>query len=241
MATCANCGTTIVFGGIRHGQHRFCKEACQDQSGLAALPRISPDSVRAFAMELRNGPCPKCGKCGVVDYHESHSVVSALVMTFWKSHPQICCAACARKAQGGHLLLSLVAGWWGFPFGLIMTPVQIVRNIVGMSTASRSAGTSKRFREVAAHRLARLVAEQRAVAAPPTAAPIAAGSSCTDTIPLAPTPQAADDHPPTESPMIRTVKPHRLAAGEGWHDWSVDEASADSVYDQPIGECEEIR
>jgi hypothetical protein len=32
-------------------------------------------------------------------------------------------------------LFSLLAGWWGFPWGLILTPVQVIRNVVGMSRA----------------------------------------------------------------------------------------------------------
>jgi hypothetical protein len=30
------------------------------------------------------------------------------------------------------MVFSLFCGWWGFPWGLILTPVQITRNIVGM-------------------------------------------------------------------------------------------------------------
>jgi hypothetical protein len=36
------------------------------------------------------------------------------------------------KRQLGAALLDGVVGWWGFPWGLIMTPVQIVRNVVDM-------------------------------------------------------------------------------------------------------------
>jgi hypothetical protein len=32
----------------------------------------------------------------------------------------------------GGVLFSLFCGWWGFPWGLILTPVQITRNIAGM-------------------------------------------------------------------------------------------------------------
>lgn len=30
-----------------------------------------------------------------------------------------------------YLLLSAVAGWWGFPFGLIFTPIAIIQNLMG--------------------------------------------------------------------------------------------------------------
>jgi hypothetical protein len=32
----------------------------------------------------------------------------------------------------GGVLFSAVLGWWGFPWGLILTPVQITRNLAGM-------------------------------------------------------------------------------------------------------------
>ena len=59
-------------------------------------------------------------------------VWSALVLTSWKNEPQISCRSCGRKQQVLSLVISLVAGWWGFPWGLIMTPVQVIRNLRGI-------------------------------------------------------------------------------------------------------------
>jgi hypothetical protein len=56
-------------------------------------------------------------------------------MTRWKSTQQIACRKCGIKAQAGDLAISALAGWWGFPWGLLMTPVQVGRNIVGMAVA----------------------------------------------------------------------------------------------------------
>jgi hypothetical protein len=53
-------------------------------------------------------------------------------MTSWNSSPEMSCKGCAVKRQLGAALLDGVVGWWGFPWGLIMTPVQIVRNVVDM-------------------------------------------------------------------------------------------------------------
>jgi hypothetical protein len=46
------------------------------------------------------------------------------------------------KAQLGDTLFSLVLGWWGFPWGLIMTPVQVSRNLAGMFRSSGENGPS---------------------------------------------------------------------------------------------------
>jgi hypothetical protein len=44
----------------------------------------------------------------------------------------VSCKSCGDKSQIGGILSSALLGWWGFPWGLIMTPVQICRNIAGM-------------------------------------------------------------------------------------------------------------
>jgi hypothetical protein len=38
--------------------------------------------------------------------------------------------------------VSLFAGWWGFPWGLIMTPVQLSRNVIGLVRAPETMGPS---------------------------------------------------------------------------------------------------
>jgi hypothetical protein len=39
---------------------------------------------------------------------------------------------CANRQRIGDSLFSLVLGWWGIPWGLLATPVQIGRNVVGL-------------------------------------------------------------------------------------------------------------
>jgi hypothetical protein len=67
-----------------------------------------------------------------VDVHTSHTVWSLLVITSWNSSPEVCCRSCGFKSKLGAMALSGVAGWWGFPWGLIMTPIQVGRNFVGL-------------------------------------------------------------------------------------------------------------
>ncbi len=56
-----------------------------------------------------------------------------MVLTSWSSKPKLSCKSCATKRQLGAMAFSSVAGWWGLPWGLVMTPVQIIRNIVEMA------------------------------------------------------------------------------------------------------------
>jgi hypothetical protein len=69
---------------------------------------------------------------GPVDVHVRHTIWSAVFLTSWKSTPEISCRGCATKGQLGDAALSLLVGWWGFPWGLLMTPVQIGRNVFGL-------------------------------------------------------------------------------------------------------------
>ena len=133
MAACNYCNTMILFGGRTEGTLRFCNDACFEKGYLAQnAARIPRDVVEAAIDEVHQGECPKCNGDGPVDIHVSHTVWSAVYLTSWNSKPQMCCRSCGRRSQLGGLVFSLFLGWWGFPWGLIMTPVQIIRNLSGM-------------------------------------------------------------------------------------------------------------
>jgi hypothetical protein len=133
MATCDSCGSTILFGGKRDANGRFCNEKCQARGGLLARAKQVPDeTVREQLWKTHQGMCPKCSGPGPVDVYTSHKVWSALLLTRWTSTPQISCRGCGRKSQWAGVGFSLILGWWGFPWGLIMTPIQIGRNLAGI-------------------------------------------------------------------------------------------------------------
>jgi hypothetical protein len=46
------------------------------------------------------------------------------------------------------LAFSLFCGWWGFPWGLILTPVQVTRNIVAMCGGPDSSQPSVDLRKI---------------------------------------------------------------------------------------------
>jgi hypothetical protein len=62
--------------------------------------------------------------------HTSYRVWSALVLTNWSNSLQVSCRSCGLKKQLADSAFSLALGWWGFPWGLIMTPIQVGRNLV---------------------------------------------------------------------------------------------------------------
>ena len=49
------------------------------------------------------------------------------------------------------LLFSGVFGWWGFPWGLVMTPVQLARNLVELTGGPKSDAPSALLQEFRAY------------------------------------------------------------------------------------------
>ena len=137
MAACAYCGTTILFGGKRAGERRFCNDECEQNDIVAGIAEDVPDDVVTKQVwQVHQGLCPKCGGNGPVDVHTSYRVWSALVMTSWKSRTHVVCRPCGSKARIADAAFCVAFGWWGFPWGIIMTPIQIFRNVAGIFRTS---------------------------------------------------------------------------------------------------------
>jgi hypothetical protein len=128
---------------------------------------VPPEHVEIFIQATHAGKCPKCGGRGPIDVHTSHRVWSLFVLTSFSSRPQVCCDSCARAAMLGDALFCLVCGWWGVPWGLIMTPVQIIRNLVGLVTCRDSSSPSEQLRPLARVQLAKHLLQQ-----PPRGRPV---------------------------------------------------------------------
>jgi hypothetical protein len=133
MANCSYCDSFIVFGGKTDATGRYCNEKCRRAGNLVALSAQVPrQELDRMLDEIYRGNCPRCGGLGPIDVHKAHQVWSALVLTSWSSKPELSCKPCATKRQLGATLFSGVCGWWGLPWGLVLTPIQVTRNIVEM-------------------------------------------------------------------------------------------------------------
>lgn len=133
MATCGYCGNGILFGGIQSQGQRFCNHTCYHNTiALMAAARVADDYVQEQVRALHQGDCPRCNDAGPVDVHRSHWVWSFGIMTSWRSRTHLCCRGCGRKEQMKGILFSSLLGWWGFPWGFIMTPTQIFRDLAGL-------------------------------------------------------------------------------------------------------------
>ena len=171
MARCDHCGTVILFGGVREGSRRYCDDDCRQLGQLAsAADEVPPEMFEKYLLEVHEGTCPKCGGEGPVDVHTSHRIWSALVLTSCNSNPEVCCRSCGREAKLLALVTAGLFGWWGFPFGILMTPLQIARNIYGLAVSADPTRPSDALRQIVRMQVAGQV-RQAALAAPTSEPP----------------------------------------------------------------------
>jgi hypothetical protein len=131
--------------------------------------QLPPEAVHEFIQQIHTGACPKCQGPGPVDVHTSHSIYSIVVFTSWKSDPQICCRSCGVRSQLAATGTSLVLGWWGFPWGLLMTPWQISRNLLGLMFAPSAHEPSKHLQSIGRYVLGRELLNDSPLGIPPAA------------------------------------------------------------------------
>ena len=150
MATCAYCGETIIFGGVKNGDRRFCNAACQGKARTtAAVSSVPEEAVEMLARQIHSGSCPRCKGPGPVDVHKAYWVWSAVAFTRWGNLQLVSCRRCAVRTQANRLAVSSLFGWWGFPFGILITPVQVVRTAMQMASPPARAYPSARLYQVA--------------------------------------------------------------------------------------------
>ena len=136
MARCDYCGTLILLGGLTEDGYRFCSGECHQRGVLLSIAdQIPGDMVSQKVAEVHEGACPQCGGPGPVDVHTSYHVWSAIVMTSWHSRPEVCCRACGVKSKLKGALLSGTLGWWGIPWGIVITPIQVIKNVFGLASS----------------------------------------------------------------------------------------------------------
>lgn len=132
MATCATCGNTILFGGARNGDLRYCNDDCavSDAAYQSLIARVSDEEAMAAASGIQNGPCPVCESShGPVDIRTAHRCMSFLLWSQWESPMRLSCRGCGIKNNLTNFVVTMLLGWWGFPWGLLVTPIQLAKNL----------------------------------------------------------------------------------------------------------------
>ncbi len=68
MAQCAYCSTTIILGGKKEGDLRFCNDKCVERGFvLIVADQIPPEMLNEAVTEVHQGVCPACGGPGPID------------------------------------------------------------------------------------------------------------------------------------------------------------------------------
>lgn len=148
MARCSTCKTPILFGGKPDGALRFCNTRCHGkyQTSHAQEP-IQQHLLENYLRDVHSGPCPQCKGVGPNDVHSSHQIWSAIFASTWSTRPDICCNGCGVKNKFQSMGFSLLLGWWGFPWGLIVTPIILIRNVIGFFELTDPRQPSKQMEE----------------------------------------------------------------------------------------------
>ena len=136
MGRCHACNFWIPLGGVEDGGYRYCSDICVQEGPVFPLSRQLPEAdVRLKALKIHSGRCSHCQGPGPVELRTSYRIWSIVVLTHWSSRYQISCRSCGFKAQLRAIAYSALLGWWGLPFGVLVTPIQILRNVLGMLVA----------------------------------------------------------------------------------------------------------
>jgi len=107
-----------------------------------------PDEVIGeFAKKLHASDCPVCGGPGPIDIHYAYRVMSLILITQFQTIPRISCQSCGTKAVLWNGLVTALVGWWGVPFGLIMTPIYLIRNLIALVAPPSPLEPSAAFKE----------------------------------------------------------------------------------------------
>lgn len=151
-----------MLGGSKAGELRFCNDQHRSLYILSeAADSLPPQTIADAVVSLHQGACPKCGGPGPIDIQARHTIVSFLVMTQWKTETVPCCGKCGTKAKLGAALTNFFTGWWGFPWGILLTPVQIGRNLMGLRDKPIAGQPSRALERHVRMRLGQVVLEEQ--------------------------------------------------------------------------------
>lgn len=128
---CDYCGNSAKKKPLFDQGQRFCSSNCVRAARISeAAVDISAEQIQTLALAIRSGPCPDCRLSeSVVEIRFQYRVVSLVLITEYQRKSRLCCVACGRKQNMKAFCLTFFLGWWGVPFGLIMTPTYLIANM----------------------------------------------------------------------------------------------------------------
>lgn len=135
---CDYCDSSAIISYIINDGQRFCSTACLENARLMELSEDIPsEEIINFAYDLKNGECPDCHRNdSKIETRKHYRVWSAVIITSSTKQTHVCCKSCGRKINFESIMFCLVFGWWGIPWGILITPVQIILNIAEIFNAA---------------------------------------------------------------------------------------------------------
>jgi hypothetical protein len=144
---------------------RFCSPGCRESAYLLEVAEDIPaQQIANTTRAMWAGVCPRCRKQrSKVDVRAHYWAWSAIFITRFGHGSQVCCRHCGVKITLRSLATTLLFGWWGVPFGLLLTPQKIFQNLDELFRSDRQ--PSAALEKIAKLNLARQ--QLRASARPP--------------------------------------------------------------------------
>ncbi|HEX8426267.1 hypothetical protein [Hymenobacter sp.] len=88
----------------------------------AQLRVLSEAEIEEYCALIRAVPCPICYSVAEpLNATVTSKVSSFIVVTTWKEELAIACPSCLDKLSESATSHSIIAGWWGMPWGIIRT------------------------------------------------------------------------------------------------------------------------
>ena len=111
---------------------KYCSKQCLHNARMLELAVDIPDNITlTHAEAIRNGHCPICNRQNSKnEIRRYYWVWSAVYFTRWGSRNRISCKKCAVKKNLSSIISSFLLGWWWVPWGIFITRLQIISNLV---------------------------------------------------------------------------------------------------------------
>ena len=115
-----------------------------DSPLVEQLQELSTGGVESLAEQFRQLPCPRCGSVGqMVNAFKIATTMSFLVMTQYKEETVLGCPACVKSAAKEARLTTLLAGWWGIPWGPVRSLDALDYDSVAIAGAEQREATGE--------------------------------------------------------------------------------------------------
>ena len=128
---CDYCGNSAKHKPTFDNGQRFCSKKCLQAARLSEVAvDLTRIEIEQMAGKIRSGTCPVCSEISSpVEVRFYYTVMSFIVLTRYTKKSRICCLNCGRKENWKAFLSTFFLGWWGFPWGVLMTPAYLIANL----------------------------------------------------------------------------------------------------------------